>query len=161
MGVRRNNEIPPLITTDGTIISDDNIKATKLNKYFCSQTDIQITDIRREHLREYENAQAETINHLDTIVFTPRDVLNVINGLDSSKACGPDKIPTRFLKMVAIYIAEPLAIIFNKSLSEANIQIPGKLRMLSLSLRAEAPRQNLRTTDRLACYRVSQKSLRN
>ena len=117
-GVRRDSEIPPLIATDGTIISDDNIKAEKFNNYFCAQTDIRITDIQREHLREYENTQSKTINHLDTIVFTSKDVLNVINGLDASKACGPDKIPTRFLKMVAIYIAEPLAVIFNKSLSE-------------------------------------------
>ena len=56
-------------------------------------------------------------NRLDTIIFTPQEILNVINGLDASKACGPDKLPTRFLKMVAIYIAEPLAKLFNKSLS--------------------------------------------
>ena len=116
-GLSRNTEIPPLIAENGDVISDNLMKAEAFNSYFCTQTDIHLTSSHHEHLREYENTQPETPNRLDTIIFTPQEILNVINGLDASKACGPDKLPTRFLKMVAIYIAEPLAKLFNKSLS--------------------------------------------
>ena len=64
-----------------------------------------------------KNTQPETQNHIDSIVFTPNEVLNTINRLDASKASGPDKLPTRLLKMIAIFIADPLAEIFNKSLA--------------------------------------------
>ena len=116
-GLSRNTEIPPLIAENGDVISDNLLKAEAFNSYFCTQTDIHLTSPHHEHLREYENTQPETPNRLDTIIFTPQEILNVINGLDASKACGPDKLPTRFLIMVAIYIAEPLAKLFNKSLS--------------------------------------------
>ena len=116
-GFRRDAAIPPLIAGDGMIISDDNLKAETFNSYFCAQTDIHLTNFHHEHLRQYENMQPETPYDLDTIVFTQYEVLNVINSLDASKACGPDKVPTRFLKMVAIYISEPLSKIFNKSLA--------------------------------------------
>ena len=60
---------------------------------------------------------SQELRHLESTVFTPNDVLREINGLDASKACGPDMITPRFLKMVAIYVAEPLSKIFNKSIA--------------------------------------------
>ena len=38
--------------------------------------------------------------------------------MDASKACGPDNLPTKLIKMTAAYIAEPLAKILNKSVQE-------------------------------------------
>ena len=57
-------------------------------------------------------------HRLHTIEITPVEVINVINGLDASKACGPDKLPTKIIKMTAAFIAEPLSKLFNKSISE-------------------------------------------
>ena len=62
----------------------------------------------------------ETPFYISTIQVTPNDVIRVINGLDSSKARGPDQLPTKILKMSAAYIAEPLAKIFNKSISSGH-----------------------------------------
>ena len=116
-GVRRDAAIPPLVSDNGTVVSENHSKAELLNSYFSAQTNINITDVQHAHLHEFENSQDATPNHIDSIIFTPNEVLNIINRLDASKACGPDKIPTKLLKMVAIYIAEPLTKIFNKSLA--------------------------------------------
>jgi hypothetical protein len=102
---------------NGEIISEDKLKAEVFNSYICAQTDMNITIDYYEHLREYNNTHNETPNHLEMLTFTSQEIPKVINGLDASKACGPDRIPSRFLKMVAIYIAEPLAKIFNKSMA--------------------------------------------
>ena len=116
-GFRRETSIPPLMGEDGTIISDDRMKAGTFNEYFTTQTDIQLTDSQYEHLSEYENTQPEEANRLEAVEFTPDEVLLEIKCMDASKACGPDKIPARFLKMVASHVAEPLTKIFNKSLA--------------------------------------------
>ena len=116
-GLKRNTTIPPLLTENEVIISDNHLKAEAFNTYFCAQTNIHLTIEHHEDLIEYQNTQPETPNHLDTMVFTPYEVLNVINSLDASKSCGPDRVPTRLLKMTAIYIAEPLSKIFNKSIA--------------------------------------------
>jgi len=115
-GFKRDSSIPPLIAEDN-IISDDRSKAEAFNSYFCAQTDINLTSTHHQHLQNYLNTHPETTHHLDRIELTSNEVLRVINSLDASKACGSDKLPTRLLKMAAIYIAEPLAKIFNKSLA--------------------------------------------
>ena len=116
-GFKREKEVPPLITDDGTIVSDNYQKTETFNTYFCAQTDIQLNASHYEHLKEYEDTQHETPHHLDSVAVTANEVLNVLNSLDASKASGSDKIQTRFLKIVSIYIAEPLSDIFNKSLA--------------------------------------------
>ena len=92
-------------------------KLRNLIRFFSAQTDIHVTTSQRKYLQEYKSTRSQELNHLESIVFTPNDVLREINGLDASKACGPDMITPRFLKMVAIYVAEPLSKIFNKSIA--------------------------------------------
>ena len=116
-GFRRNETIPPLVEGD-IISSDDASKAKAFNSYFCAQTDINVTQTQGKHLAEYVLNHPEVPNRLNTIEITPNDVLHVINGLDASKACGPDKLPTKIIKMTATYISEPLSKLFNRSLSE-------------------------------------------
>ena len=125
-GLRRDTTIPPLIGENETIVNDDRSKAETFNSYFCAQTDISLTASHHKYLSEYKKTHPETPHHIDTIAFTPSEILTVINGLDASKACGPDKLPTRLLKMMAIYIAEPLTKIFNKSLSTGEYPITWK-----------------------------------
>ena len=116
-GFRRNETIPPLIEGE-TISNDDASKAGAFNSYFCAQTEISLTETQEEYLANYVTTQPEVPNHLHSIEINPNEVLRAINGLDASKACGPDKLPTKIIKMTATYIAEPLSKIFNKSLEE-------------------------------------------
>ena len=57
------------------------------------------------------------IPHLTTLSVSETQVLRLLNSIDANKSTGPDKIPSKILKMTAILIAKPLTIIFNKSLS--------------------------------------------
>ena len=116
-GLKRKDQMPPLISDD-KILSDETIKANAFNAYFCEQTNINIENSHLSSLRDYSAKQAKTQHVFTYTDITPQEVLSCINKLDSSKACGPDKIPTKVLKMAAVYIAEPLAVIFNKSLRE-------------------------------------------
>ena len=118
-GLRRHHDIPPLVLGDD-ILSNDSEKAEAFNAYFCAQTDIQLSERHHQHLKSYREQHPETPFSIDTIQITANDVIRVINGLDSSKACGPDQLPTRIIKMAAAYIAEPLAAIFNKSIASGH-----------------------------------------
>lgn len=116
-GYRRNDTIPPLIEND-IILSDDCSKAQSFNAYFCAQTNLSLTDANREHLRDYINNQPATAYSLQSISVDHHDVIQVINSLDASKACGPDRLPTKILKMTAAFTAEPIAKLLNKSLAK-------------------------------------------
>ena len=50
---------------------------------------------------------------------TPGKVLMLLSELSERKSCGPDNIPTKLYKVFAHLIAEPLAVIFNNSLSSS------------------------------------------
>jgi len=48
-------------------------------------------------------------------------VISLLEGLDTRKSTGPDGLSALFLKQVAVEIAEPLAYIYNKSLSTGSV----------------------------------------
>ena len=116
-GLKQNEDIPHIIGENEAIITEDRLKVEAFNSYFSAQTNIELTNSHHDHLESYMNTQPENRNRLESIVITTHDVLQTINRLDPSKACGPDMVQARLLKMLAVYIAEPLAKIFNKSLS--------------------------------------------
>ena len=55
---------------------------------------------------------------LSSIIITSEDVMSKINNFKDGKAPGNDGIIPEFLKRIVKEISEPLAIIYNKSLSE-------------------------------------------
>ena len=58
---------------------------------------------------------------------TVTDVTKGLLKLNANKACGPDKLYPRILKELANEIAEPLQVIFNKSLNEGKVPQDWKL----------------------------------
>ena len=52
---------------------------------------------------------------ISQIELSVEEVRNYLNGLDTSKACGPDGIPARLLKQCSEQIAPSLCAIFNNS----------------------------------------------
>ena len=116
-GFNKNVSLPPLIVGDD-IVSNDEEKAEAFNEYFCSQTNISIRNHHIETLQKYKSDHTKTKHTFSFSSITPREVIQAINAMDSSKACGPDKIPTKLIKMTAAYIADPLSKLFNKSVQE-------------------------------------------
>ena len=125
-GFKRNEASPPLIIGDNILSSDDQ-KAEAFNEYFSTQTNISVGSHHTETLRKYRSDHIKTPHKFCFSAITPDEVMNTINGLDASKACGPDKINTKVLKMAAVYIAEPLSRLFNRSVQEGKFPTQWKL----------------------------------
>ena len=159
-GLKRKDQMPPLISDD-KILSDETTKANAFNAYFCEQTNINIEDSHLSSLREYSAKQAKTQHVFTHTAITPQEVLRCINKLDSSKACGPDKIPTKVLKMAAVYIAEPLAVILTSRYVKADTQLNGRKPPLNQSTREKDHRLTLLATDQYHYCLASPRSLRS
>ena len=112
IGRTRSDELPPLEGPDGVITSNDYEKATLLNNYFASQSTLSIPESHQP-----PGILDTSVPTLETISTDEFEVLKLLNGLDSNKSTGPDKIPVKLLKMTALIIAKPLSILFNKSLA--------------------------------------------
>ena len=54
---------------------------------------------------------------LQTITITHLEVFNQLKALKANKSTGSDFIPNKILKMLAIFLKDPLAKLFNKSLA--------------------------------------------
>ena len=88
---------------------DDCEKANILQKQFCSV----FTDELEGTLPDF---QARTESQIDGIFITNKMVREKINDLDPNTSFGPDEIHPRMLIELVDHVAEPLAIIMNKTL---------------------------------------------
>ena len=104
--------LPPLITTSGEMIEDNIIRANLLNDYFAYQSKCSLPD------QEVPlSAPDRLIPVLEETIFTEDEVFDDLNRLNINKASGPDGIPHKVLKMIAIFLKEPLTKLFNQSLA--------------------------------------------
>ena len=109
-GRTRREIIPPLLTSDGHILTTDEDKATAFNDHFATQSHLSVPP--NHTLTTHNRGPVPT---LSTIVTTPQEVLKILNSLDPNKSCGPDHLPAKIIKLSAIIIAEPVSELFNKS----------------------------------------------
>ena len=114
IGRSRTDIIPPLEGPDGEITTTDHEKATLLNTHFVAQSTLNIPD---SHQPPNSPTNTTPAPILERIYTTEQEVLTLLNTLDQNKSTGPDQIPVKLLKMIALIIAKPLALLFNKSLA--------------------------------------------
>ena len=114
IGRSRSDTIPPIQTEDGDIIIDDDEKATLFNNYFATQSTLVIPD---DYEPPTSTSKTSLVPELESICTTEQEVLRILNSLDPNKSTGPDGLPVKLLKLIAILISEPLAKLFNKSLA--------------------------------------------
>ena len=112
VGRKRSLILPPLIDEDDKIHQTDVAKANLLNDYFASQS----KDTLREHVPFC--SPDNDIPVLRELTITEEEVFNQLKALNVNKASGPDGIPNKIIKMVAIFLKEPLTKLFNKSLAD-------------------------------------------
>ena len=103
-----NNSIPPLELENETVYKNVD-KATAFNSYFIDQAMVLGGDDPLPQLNVRETKMAPL--HLSI-----EEVTNVIKDLDCNKAVGPDMVHNRLIVSAQPLIAEPLTILFNKSL---------------------------------------------
>ena len=113
-GRTQNHDIPPLLE-DGSVLTDDQEKATLLNDYFARQSTLDIPDARLPPPNTADTSPATTLEQITT---NEHEVLQILNSLNPNKSTGPDGLPVKFLKLTALLIAKPLSQLFNKSLSQ-------------------------------------------
>ena len=58
---------------------------------------------------------------IQSVHFIPNDVYHELVNLDVSKACGPDHMTPKLLKLSAEFISEPLSKLFNLSMSSGSL----------------------------------------
>ena len=106
----KKDEIPP-ITHENTTLYTDIEKANCLNNYFEKQSNVDGETDPLPHVNRVETQIAP-------FTITTNEITETINKLDVTKAVGPDLIHNKLLLAACPVINEPLAFLFNKSLTE-------------------------------------------
>ena len=104
----QTSTIPPLFH-ENAYISDKNEMANLLNNFFAEQSELDAT------LPDSVDSGGPT---LDSVVFTPTEVKDILNTLKLVKASGPDNVNNRILKEAAAPLSDPLCDLFNYSMSK-------------------------------------------
>ena len=112
MGRQQDQTIPPLETTDGTIVGDDRDKANILNDYFAAQTQLNV-----QNNIPTPSPIVQQIPDLHLMQVTESEVLRTLNSIDVNKSSGSDALPAKLIRMIALLIVTPLTQLFNKSLA--------------------------------------------
>ena len=115
LGLNKKATIPAMVSTDGSIHTDDHSKTSLFNDYFTSVQSLP-SDPTNLHLDDTE--PDEHGPHLDDITATTKDVKDLLSILNVNKAYGPDNIGPKLLKEAAPSITATLVRLFNMSLSK-------------------------------------------
>ena len=110
-GFSPDDSIPPLTTSDGSIVTRDQKKAQVLAAHFSSKMSVP------DPGRATAVVPVLTKATLDNLTITKEEVYKELQQVDTKKALGPDCISPHILKKCATQLAVPLAIIFQRCLS--------------------------------------------
>ncbi|KXJ28647.1 RNA-directed DNA polymerase from mobile element jockey [Exaiptasia diaphana] len=99
--------IPPLKSDSGLKV-DSLAKAETLNAQFQKV-------FTQEDVSSIPNKGPSNISAMGQIIFDAVGIKNLLQGLNSKKANGPDNIPTRLIKETATEISEVVCFLFNQS----------------------------------------------
>ena len=105
--------MPPLVGANNRLCEDNIEKANLLNDIFASQSAHSCTESTT-----LPSLPERDIPILQDIEITEDEVFDQLRTLNVNKACGPDGVPSKMIKMAAIFLKEPLTKLFNKSLSQ-------------------------------------------
>ena len=110
------NKIPTLKKLDGSLAVGAKEKAEALNDFFCTMfTEENLSTLPIVSEDDYTGEQ------IDSFSILPETVLKKLQDLNPGKSPGPDGWHPVFLKAIADLIAQPLALLFQKSLEEGYV----------------------------------------
>ena len=113
----KTKSLPSKLQHANTSCVDPQGKASLFNEYFKSVFKDQ--DIMgQEELPVIPTCCDERLKYVH---FTEHDVFKIISTLDGNKACGPDNVSPRVLKMCAEEIAPSLSSLFNLSMNQSKV----------------------------------------
>ena len=112
--IRGRSASVPNLKYMGNVVTAAVDKAKVFNAYFCSIFTRENSS-NLAHLRNLVQA-SWSASSISDVVISEDAVFEVLCKIDPNKACGPDDIPGRLLKVGAPWLAEPLTQLFNLSL---------------------------------------------
>jgi hypothetical protein len=120
MGSKKTSSFPALVK-DGIIYTSDKDKAEAFNHTYLESANLAIDG-------EEETLDEIVLDHelLDHISVTEQDVGDILKGLNTNKAYGPDDVSPRLIKEAGPSIVPVLTRIFNKSLELAKFPLAWK-----------------------------------
>ena len=110
---------PGTLCKDGTDYVDNQAKADLLNTQFSSVFTMDDNLI-------LPNMGTNLYPNIPTIEFNISGIVKFPSELDPSKSPGPDHIPTRLLKLLAVEIAPCLKLLFSASLHQRKVPLEWK-----------------------------------
>ena len=114
---KSNVGISSLKDKEGNLVTEDRERAELLNEFF---TSVFLTE-DLTNLPKVEEAELSNGKKIRETTIKKSDVEKKLKALLPGKAQGPDQIPPRVLKELCKELAEPLTILFNKSLDSGKI----------------------------------------
>ena len=105
-----NISIPCIRKEDDTLLTSDYDKACEFLKYFSS---VFVTDDNN-----FPDFNPPCTENLEKFTCNSRDIVKVVMKLKSNSCPGPDGISVFFVKKILAHIANPLCLIYNRSLNE-------------------------------------------
>jgi len=147
-----NNEIPP-IDYNGKVYYSNKEKAIFFNDFFIKQSALEHEDDTPPDLPQLDC-------QLNDITLSVSEVSNIIQNLDKSKATGPDQVHIRLLIVASSIIAEPLTILFNRSLSESKFPAIWKVSHVT-PLHEKGPKEFCNNYRLFLCYVALAKCLKS
>ena len=111
-GAKIQSTVPTLCDGD-RLITDAKEKAQLLNEYFCSQCSLENEESAQlPELVDYQTSKV--LSHISC----EKEVNNLLNCVDTSKACGVDGVGNRLIKLSVDGISSSFSRLINLSLSE-------------------------------------------
>ena len=111
-----------LRTESGLILSEPTEIANELNSFFTSVGEKLALKVPRSEI-EPDNLM-ENLRQGQSFFLTPVtewEVYTALLKIRTKKSCGPDGLHPRYIKDIALHIAQPLAYLINKSFSSGNV----------------------------------------
>jgi hypothetical protein len=116
--------VGPLMEKAGTIVTDDRRAASLLNDQFVSVFTEEDTTYVPEPVQIFKE---HVSNKLTDMVVTPAQVEKLLSKLNRKKAPGVDGILPGVLRELASCLADPLSILFRKSLDSGYVPIDWRM----------------------------------
>lgn len=107
----------PVISFNGVTAKEPAQKAELSNGYFCFVFLPAASNVNRAEV----SISPTTVMEFSQIEVSLEEVRDYLNGLDTSKAYGPNGITARLLKQCSEQIAPSICVIFNNPLSSGRI----------------------------------------
>ena len=117
-----NKGIVGPLKEDEKLLTDDKQMADQLNHFFCSVFTKEDTD----QIPVAENLVGDR-DTLEDILITEEKVKEKLRNLRPDSAPGPDKLWPRILQSLSSTLAQPLAMVYTKSLGEGTVPPDWKL----------------------------------